>query len=114
MVLIIVDLVIGVSTNLVLKQYTFDLPPSHPLSLSLHVLINWMASLDWIGAGSSPRLLDWDTVQHKLPWNVVILLGSGFALAEGAQVWFVCVLLNEKQCGLLEALIQHSYKYMYI
>ena len=93
-VLIIVDLVIGISTNLVLKQYTFDLPPFHPLSLSLslslslHVLINWMASLDWIGAGSSPRLLDWDTVQHKLPWNVVILLGSGFALAEGAQVQF--------------------------
>jgi sodium-dependent dicarboxylate transporter 2/3/5 len=45
-----------------------------------------MTSLDWIGAGSSPRLLDWDSVQHKLPWNVVILLGSGFALAEAAQV----------------------------
>lgn len=32
------------------------------------------------------RLLDWDSVQHKLPWNVVLLLGSGFALAEGAEV----------------------------
>ena len=44
-------------------------------------------SSDWIGAGSSPRLLDWNSVQHKLPWNVVILLGSGFALAEAAQVY---------------------------
>ena len=42
--------------------------------------------LDWSSAGSSPRLLDWDSVQHKLPWNVVILLGSGFALAEAAEV----------------------------
>lgn len=40
---------------------------------------------NWIGAGSSPRLLDWNSVQHKLPWNVVILLGSGFALAEAAK-----------------------------
>ena len=45
-------------------------------------MYSWMSSLDWIGAGSSPWLLDWDSVQHKLPWNVVILLGSsGFALA---------------------------------
>ena len=39
-----------------------------------------------IAAGRSDRLLDWTTVHHKLPWNVVLLLGSGFALARGAQV----------------------------
>ena len=33
-----------------------------------------------------PTLLDWESVQHKLPWNVVILLGSGFAIADGADV----------------------------
>lgn len=36
-------------------------------------------------SGGSDRLLDWPTVQRSLPWNVVILLGSGFALATGAQ-----------------------------
>ena len=36
-------------------------------------------------SGGSDTLLDWPTVQQKLPWNVVILLGSGFALATGAQ-----------------------------
>ena len=36
-------------------------------------------------SGGSDRLLDWSTVQRNLPWNVVILLGSGFALATGAQ-----------------------------
>lgn len=38
-----------------------------------------------IEAGASPRLLDWQSVQHKVPWNVVILLGSGFAVAEAAE-----------------------------
>lgn len=31
-------------------------------------------------------LLDWDSIQSKLAWNVVILLGSGFALSAGAKV----------------------------
>lgn len=31
-------------------------------------------------------LLDWDSIQTKLPWNVIILLGSGFALSAGARV----------------------------
>ena len=30
--------------------------------------------------------MDWESVHHKLPWNVVLLLGSGFALADGAEV----------------------------
>ena len=45
-----------------------------------------------------PTLLDWDTVQHKLPWNIVILLGSGFAIADGAEVsglinWYIGLLV---------------------
>ena len=36
-------------------------------------------------SGGSDRLLDWSTVQRNLPWNVVILVGLGFALATGAQ-----------------------------
>ena len=31
-------------------------------------------------------LLDWPTVQKRLPWNVIILLGGGMALAEACQV----------------------------
>jgi len=37
-------------------------------------------------AGLSPRLLDWDTIQKKLPWNVIFILGSGFAIAQAAEV----------------------------
>jgi di/tricarboxylate transporter len=31
-------------------------------------------------------LLTWKTVALKLPWNIIILLGSGFALAEACKV----------------------------
>ncbi|XP_032901749.1 solute carrier family 13 member 5-like [Amblyraja radiata] len=33
----------------------------------------------------SGRLLEWKEVQRKLPWNVVLLLGGGFALAKGCE-----------------------------
>nr|XP_006814711.1 PREDICTED: solute carrier family 13 member 5-like [Saccoglossus kowalevskii] len=36
-------------------------------------------------AGPKQALLDWHTVNTKLPWNVVILLGGGFALAEACK-----------------------------
>ncbi|XP_064391572.1 Na(+)/citrate cotransporter-like [Halichondria panicea] len=50
---------------------------------------------NWIGAGNSPRLLDWKSVQTGLPWNVVIVLGSGFALAAGAEASGLSGLLGD-------------------
>ncbi|KAK4812119.1 hypothetical protein QYF61_000960 [Mycteria americana] len=32
-----------------------------------------------------PALLDWNTVHQKMPWNIVFLLGGGFALAKGSE-----------------------------
>ncbi|KAM9177315.1 solute carrier family 13 member 2 [Mergus octosetaceus] len=42
-------------------------------------------------AGSKPKvlappaLLDWTSVHQKMPWNIVLLLGGGFALAKGSE-----------------------------
>uniref|UniRef100_A0A671MPW9 Solute carrier family 13 member 5-like n=1 Tax=Sinocyclocheilus anshuiensis TaxID=1608454 RepID=A0A671MPW9_9TELE len=33
----------------------------------------------------SPALLSWKVAQKKLPWNIVLLLGGGFALAKGSE-----------------------------
>lgn len=33
-----------------------------------------------------PALLNWKTVNEKMPWNIVFLLGGGFALAQGSEV----------------------------
>ncbi|XP_036392577.1 solute carrier family 13 member 5-like isoform X1 [Megalops cyprinoides] len=34
----------------------------------------------------TPALLTWKVVQSKLPWNIVLLLGGGFALARGSEL----------------------------
>ncbi|XP_019617813.1 PREDICTED: solute carrier family 13 member 5-like isoform X2 [Branchiostoma belcheri] len=36
-------------------------------------------------AKPAPPILDWATVHQKMPWSVVILLGGGFALADGVK-----------------------------
>ncbi|KAL0597307.1 Solute carrier family 13 member 2 [Plecturocebus cupreus] len=32
-----------------------------------------------------PALLNWKTVNQKMPWNIVLLLGGGYALAKGSE-----------------------------
>lgn len=36
--------------------------------------------------GRSATLLDWPTVSQKFAWNIVLLLGAGFAMAKAAKV----------------------------
>ncbi|XP_078680625.1 Na(+)/citrate cotransporter-like isoform X5 [Branchiostoma floridae x Branchiostoma belcheri] len=42
-------------------------------------------SQDTRPAKPAPPILDWATVHQKMPWSVVILLGGGFALADGVK-----------------------------
>ena len=30
-------------------------------------------------------LLEWESVQRKFPWGIILLMGGGFALAKGAK-----------------------------
>ncbi|XP_074119795.1 solute carrier family 13 member 2 [Sminthopsis crassicaudata] len=43
-----------------------------------------------------PALLDWDTVHKKMPWNIVFLLGGGFALAKGSETSGLSKWLGDK------------------
>ncbi|KAJ0061518.1 hypothetical protein NL108_005495, partial [Boleophthalmus pectinirostris] len=38
-----------------------------------------------VPAGPAPALLTWGVAQKKMPWNIVLLLGGGFALAKGSE-----------------------------
>ncbi|XP_071382646.1 Na(+)/citrate cotransporter-like, partial [Centroberyx affinis] len=48
-----------------------------------------------------PSLLTWQVTQKKMPWNIVLLLGGGFALAKGSEMtplhsippWAIAVVL---------------------
>ncbi|XP_069082268.1 solute carrier family 13 member 2-like [Pleurodeles waltl] len=44
----------------------------------------------------TPALLSWKTVNDKLPWGIVLLLGGGFALAKGSEESGLSRWLGEK------------------
>ncbi|XP_074641717.1 Na(+)/citrate cotransporter-like [Tubulanus polymorphus] len=54
------------------------------------------------GKGSSPPqpLLDWETVSLRLPWDIVLLLGGGFALAAASQKSGLSELIGRRLSGL--------------
>ncbi|XP_006184984.1 solute carrier family 13 member 2 [Camelus ferus] len=43
-----------------------------------------------------PALLSWNVVKEKMPWNIMILLGGGFALAKGSEASGLSTWLGDK------------------
>ncbi|XP_042735934.1 solute carrier family 13 member 5 isoform X2 [Lagopus leucura] len=80
-------------------KYITDSAPAVFIALLLFILpankpkfIGWSSSMsdteqteeDIKKPFLSAPLLDWNVVQRKMPWNIVLLLGGGFALADAS------------------------------
>ncbi|XP_059911892.1 solute carrier family 13 member 2 [Gadus macrocephalus] len=47
-----------------------------------------------------PTLLNWKVVHERMPWNIILLLGGGFALAAGSEVSGLSLWLGESLAPL--------------
>ncbi len=50
---------------------------------------------------TSPQIISWHAVQHKVPWGIILLVGGGYALAEASDqsclsAWIASQLLSLK------------------
>ncbi|XP_062328865.1 solute carrier family 13 member 2-like [Osmerus eperlanus] len=51
--------------------------------------------VDGISLKAPSTLITWDIVQKKMPWNLILLLGGGFALAKGSETSGLSRLLGQ-------------------
>jgi sodium-dependent dicarboxylate transporter 2/3/5 len=86
---------IGDSTAAMLVVFLLFVVPRDPMSLL-------KGAEDEKGANKSgvDSLLDWKFVQSGLPWGVVLLMGGGFALSDGADVSGLSEWVGEQLNGL--------------
>ncbi|XP_010298951.2 solute carrier family 13 member 2 [Balearica regulorum gibbericeps] len=72
-------------------SYVTDATVAIFISILLFIIPSDISNRDKQQTGSKskiqppPALLDWKTVHQKMPWNIVFLLGGGFALAKGSE-----------------------------
>lgn len=52
----------------------------------------------------APTILQWKEVQHKLAWDVIILLGAGFALADACTSSGLSTILGESIAQLMDCI----------
>ncbi|RVE63416.1 hypothetical protein OJAV_G00135850 [Oryzias javanicus] len=77
------EFVTDATVSLFVSVLLFVLPSEPPLYLCC-----WKScdSESQASPGPAPPLLTWQVTQKKMPWNIVLLLGGGFALAKGSEV----------------------------
>jgi len=64
------------------------------------VALVFMLPREYNSKKSSPALLDWPTVEKRLPWGVILLLGGGFALADVTKKSGLSLYMVEQLDGL--------------
>ncbi|XP_069471442.1 solute carrier family 13 member 2 [Ambystoma mexicanum] len=76
------------------KEYVTDATVAIFISLMLFIFPSALPTCAYRNSDESggkktirvpPALLNWKTVNEKMPWGIVILLGGGFALAKGSE-----------------------------
>ncbi|NXD81618.1 S13A2 protein, partial [Halcyon senegalensis] len=73
------------------KSYVTDATVAIFISVLLFIIPSDISNKDEQQTGDKskfqapPPLLDWKVVHQKMPWNIVFLLGGGFALAKGSE-----------------------------
>ncbi|TKS83420.1 Solute carrier family 13 member 5 [Collichthys lucidus] len=76
------EFVTDATVSLFVSVLLFVLPSEPP-----HFLCFWKScdTESQVSQGPAPPLLTWQVTQKKMPWNIVLLLGGGFALAKGSE-----------------------------
>ena len=47
-------------------------------------------------------LLEWESVQRRFPWGIILLMGGGFALAQAAHTSCLSHILGNLHCTEIE------------
>lgn len=77
-------------------------------SLHWNIFCFWFLTLDIKKPFLPAPLLDWNVVQRKMPWSIVLLLGGGFALADASAVCSdICFSLTQRWTSLVCYLVMY-------
>lgn len=74
------EYVTDATVSLFVAVLLFVLPSEPPTYLCF-----WRTAPSESSMSSGPALLTWQVTQKKMPWNIMLLLGGGFALAKGSE-----------------------------
>ncbi|NXK77014.1 S13A2 protein, partial [Amazona guildingii] len=77
-------------------SYVTDATVAIFISILLFIIPSHMSISGKPKIQAPPALLTWKVVQQKMPWNIVFLLGGGFALAKGSEASHLSSWLGSK------------------
>uniref|UniRef100_A0A3B3V202 Solute carrier family 13 member 5a n=2 Tax=Poecilia TaxID=8080 RepID=A0A3B3V202_9TELE len=80
------EFVTDATVSLFIAILLFILPSEPPRYLCFWRRSDSGKTQSRLSRGPAPPLLTWQVTQDKMPWDIILLLGGGFALAKGSEV----------------------------